>query len=204
LEAGTFADGVYQNAGLGLAYQFPFKSIKKVYESPTKEPRHGKKRGPARTGVAICWSNDKNVYNGPSRDFDRYKTVDRIEIFACNDQYYSGLGDARTYLQGWKDRAKDLGFQIPGDVAEHNFNGQSFYEFEYVDRFGSKTRVVKFATVWRGYLLAFEFTTDDITGVYEETDRMMSSMNSVQLTDPGSPEAIASPHPTDGSSDPLK
>jgi hypothetical protein len=74
-----------------------------------------------------------------------------------------------------------------------------------VDRFGSQTHVVMFATVWRGYLLAFALSTDDIDRLFkEQMECMVSSMNSIQLTDPGSPETKSSPHPTDGSSDTPK
>jgi len=118
-----------------------------------------------------------------------------------NDQYYLDFADALTYLQDWKYRAKRSGYQIPGDVAERRFSGQRFYQFEYVDIFGH-TRVVMFATIWRGYLLAFSFTTDDVKGLYkEQMECLASSMNSIQLTDPGSPEAKSSPRPTDGSAD---
>jgi hypothetical protein len=66
LEAGTFADGVYRNAGLGLVYQFPiiYNDMKTIYESPTEERRVGKKKGPARTGIRIWSGYFKNVSLG--------------------------------------------------------------------------------------------------------------------------------------------
>jgi hypothetical protein len=208
LEAGTFADGVYRNASLGLVYQFPIisKDMKKIYESSTQEPRHEKKQSPPRTGITIWLIDYRNVSSGSESPFTaRYRTKAEAEIMVFNDQYYSDLGDALSYLQDWRYSAKRRGYQIPGDVAERRFSAQRFYQFEYVDIFGSHTRVVMFATVWRGYLVAFGFTTDDVKGFYkEQMECIVSSMNSIQLTDPGSPEAKSSPHPTDGSSDPPK
>ena len=208
LEAGAFADGVYRNAGIGLVYQFPigFKRVKEINESSTVERGVGEKKGPPRTGVRT-WSSTlgetDSVY--PIRPVVRpILFPDRLQILVFNDRYYTDLADAEAYMQDWKYLLKRMNYQVVGDIAERSFGGHRFYQLEYVEHFYDEHEV-RFATVWRGYLVTFIFTTKDSALVHKERmESLICSMNSVQLTDPSSAEPMSSPLLTDGSSDPLK
>ena len=192
LEAGAFADGVYRNAGIGLVYQFPigFKGVKEINESSTVERRVGGKKGPPRTGVKI-WSSTQLL-------------PDRLQILVFNDRYYTDLAEAEACIQDWKYLLKRMDYQVLGDIAGRSFGGHRFYQLEYVEHFYDD-HGVRFATVWRGYLITFIFTTNDSALVHKERmESLICSMNSVQLTGPSSAEPMSSPLLTDGSSDPLK
>jgi hypothetical protein len=192
LDKGYIQDGIYRNDSLGLSYEIPEAVRAKTYlfEQGVK---YDKKRKPHSNGGRLLLANaGPNTIRVPhvSDSFtdtsvwysEEPYVLEHVQISANNEAYFDTPGAATTLLEGTRKFEKGAGFQLLGGIDEVSAGGQKFFRITS-KRYGNDNLVTFYAhiaTVWKGYLLHFDFSSTNLARL----EYLERSIQTITLVDP--------------------
>jgi hypothetical protein len=191
-DQGHIQDGIYRNDSLGLSYEIPKAVQVKTYlfEQGVK---YDKKRRPHSNGGRLLLANGSpdtvrvpHVSDSFTDTTVSYSDVpyvlECVQITAHNDAYFDTPGPATTLLERIRKTEKGAGFQLLGGIDEVSAGGQKFFRITS-KRYGNDNLVTFYAhiaTVWKGYLLHFDFSSTNLARL----EYLERSIQTITLVDP--------------------
>jgi hypothetical protein len=177
LEIGSFKNGVYQNEQIGLLYQVPIKVKNLVTYTPDEKLV---KKGKLHAHPWISLSTSSGIERPP----------EFVTITVYFDVYHGSSADAKEHLRRLTKDESNSTAQILDSLVESTFGGQTFYRTDIRRLVTHKLYQAQnpgyyswLCAVWKGYLIEFDFGALD----KEKLDQLVSSLNTLQLTDPARP-----------------